>query len=470
MALPEKIPNDEVKWIPLSRKKKGVESIICNGVNQLTGVINPSGSKNVGLKLLSLIPIFNIPITLKGVPKNNQVRYFLDLLRSFGAEINILADSLNGFDLTIHASDILRQEFQYQEVRWCRHAFLLAMSILVRTGAVLVPIPGYSHYGHRPVDGQLNGLRMMGAKIHPINNGSVSIEIPSTGLIAQEIFLPIPSNALTETVLWASITARGKTIIHGASQEPDLVDICEFLKLAGVSITGEGTSCIKIIGQELDYYQKSIEHSIPPDRIEIATLCAAVTMVGGEIKIKRVQSSKLAAIRVILVNLGTILEEDENNWLLHAEGHPKATDITTGPYPAFPTDAQGPFLTVLSLAKGISILYEKMWTNRLSQVMELKRMGANIDIYNGQVAVVKGVKRLHGTEVIGTDPRATAGLILAGLVADGDTIVNGIDLLDNAYDSFDEKLRALGANLERVILSDTPYNIEHPIYGRLEAF
>ncbi len=164
------------------------------------------------------------------------------------------------------------------------------------------------------------------------------------------------------------------------------------------------------------------------------------------------------------------MEESEGCWLLYAKGHPKATNITTGPFPAFPTDAQGPFLTALSLAEGTSILHERVWTNRLSQAMELKRMGANIDIYNGQIAVVKGVPQLRGAPVCGTDPRATVGLILAGLVAEGDTVVSGIDLLDNAYDSFDQKIRLLGADVERVVLSDSRYNLDHPIYGRLEAF
>ena len=470
MAIPERIPKDNVEWFPSSKRRKGVEGIVCKGSNQLTGDITPSGSKNVGLKLLSLLPVFNRPITLKGVPRNNQIRYFLDLLRSFGAEISILSDSLNGFDLSIHAQNISRQKFQYQEIRWCRHAFLLAMSILVRTGAVQVPLPGYSHYGPRPVDGQLNGLSMMGAKIHPINNGNIFIEIPSTGLVGQEIFLPFPSNAVTEAILWASIAAKGETIIKGASQEPDLIDICNFLKLAGVRITGEGTPFIKIKGEGLNFYREPIEYSVPPDRMEIATLGAAVTIIGGEIKINGIESNRLAATRATLENLGTTLEENEGCWLLYAKGRPKATNITTGPFPAFPTDVQGPFLTVLSLSEGTSILHERIWTNRLSQAMELKRMGANIDIYNGQIAVVKGVPQLHGTPVCGTDPRATVGLILAGLVAEGNTVVSGIDLLDNAYDSFDEKIRLLGANVERVALSDSPYNLEHPIYGRLEAF
>jgi UDP-N-acetylglucosamine 1-carboxyvinyltransferase len=414
MAIPERIHKDNVKWLP-SRRRKSVEGIVCKGSNQLTGDITPSGSKNVGLKLLSLIPVFNRPITLKGVPRNNQIRYFLDLLISFGADISILSDSLSGFDLSIHARNISRQKFEYEEIRWCRHAFLLAMSILVRTGAVDVPLPGYSHYGPRSVDGQLNGLRMMGAKIHPINNGRIFIEIPSTGLVGQEIFLPFPSNAVTEAILWASIAAKGETTIKGASQEPDLIDICNFLKLAGVKITGEGTPFIKIKGESLNFHRRPIEYSIPPDRMEIATLGAAVTIVGGEIKINGIESNRLAAIRATLDNLGTTVEENEGSWLLYAKGRPKATNITTGPFPAFPTDAQGPFMTALSLAEGTSILHEKVWANRLSQAMELKRMGANIDIHNGQIAVVKGVENLKAAQVCGTDPRATVGLILAGL-------------------------------------------------------
>lgn len=462
--------DDNVEWIPSNRKKKRFEGISCNTTRQLNGEITPSGSKNVGLKILSLIPMFGGKISLTNVPRNNQIRYFLDLLRSFGVDISILSNSLKGFDLVFNASNISRNKFQYEEIRWCRHAFLMAISILVRTGSVIVPLPGYSHYGSRPIDGQLKGLSMMGAKVHPIHNGDLFIEIPPAGLTGQEIFLEFPSNAVTEAILWASVAAKGETIINGASQEPDIVDMCSFLKKAGISITGEGTPFIKIKGEGAVSHHSTITYSIPTDRIEVATLGAAITIVGGEMTINDIDISRLTSINAVLKKLGTCIEEFEHGWRIYAHGRPKASNITTGPYPAFPTDAQGPFLSALALADGTSILHEKMWSNRLSQAMELKRMGANIEIVNGQIAIARGVERLSGAKVCGTDPRATIGLILAGLVAEGETIVSGIDLLDNAYDSFDEKLRLLGADVKRVVLSDSPYSLDHPIYGRLEAF
>lgn len=463
-------PETTKKRVLVSKEQQEMPAMICMKTSGLSGAVRLSGSKNLGLKLLTMIPMFSEPVRLKCVPKNNQVRYLLDLLESFGITVSIHSDTPEGLDLTVHAKAVSRQEFEYQEIRWCRHMFLMAISVLLRTGSVSVPMPGYSHYGPRPIDGQLNGLAQMGAMVHAVENGNVLIEVPSGGLRGKDIFLPFPSNAITEALLWAAVAAKGVTTIYGAAQEPETLEIGRFFQQAGIKIAGLGTGLITIHGEGLEALISPGSVTVAPDRIEAATFGAAVTICGGEVRLEGIETSHLDAVRTTLINLGTEVEESDHTWLLRSKGRPRATDITTGPFPSFPTDAQGPYLAILSIAKGVSILQERLWFNRLSLAMELKRMGASIDVPNGQIAVIKGVERLSGAPVIGTDPRATAALILAGLFADGETVVSGVDLLDNAYDSFDEKLSALGARVNRVRLPAYLYSPHHPKYGRLEAF
>lgn len=454
-----------------SSRQEGMPAVRCEKAPELSGSVRISGSKNVGLKLLTTVPMFHVPVSLKQVPRNNQVRYLLDLLKSFGTTVSTDADTPDGFNLSVHAKTILRQEFEYHEIAWCRHMFLMAVSVLLRTGFVSVPVPGYSHYGPRPIDGQINGLRQMGAVVYPVENGKVRIETPKGGLRGTDIFLPFPSNAVTEALLWAAVAAKGVTTIHGAAQEPETIEIGRFFQQAGVNITGLETTAITVHGDGLDALSSSVSVTVVPDKIEAATFGAAVTICGGEILLDGVRNHHLAAVRAILTNLGTeIVNQDEHTWLLRSKGRPRPTNITTGPFPGFPTDTQGPYLAVLSIAEGVSVLDERLWPNRLSLAMELRRMGADINVLNGQIAIVRGVDRLSGAPVVGTDPRATAALILAGLFADGETTITGLDLLDNAYDSFDEKLRSLGARVDRVIVPAPFYSRHHPMYGRLEAF
>lgn len=454
-----------------SSKPPSTLAIACRRTSALSGAVRVAGSKNVGLKLLTIAPLFPHPITLRGVPRNNQVRYLVDLLESFGVTVTITADDACGWNLKVHASTIVRQSFTYQEIRWCRHVFLLAMSILLRTGSVVVPIPGYSHYGMRPISGQLSGLRQMGVNVYPLERGLVRLELPRGGIKGVEIFLPFPSNAVTEALLWAAVAAEGETIINGAAQEPETMAIGEFFQSAGVEIDGLGTPVVTLRGHGLGRLAAPPPFTVPPDRIEAATLAAAVTLCGGEVRLVGASKSTSASVRSMLAALGVeVSVEGGFTWLLKAKGRPNPMDITTGPFPAFPTDALGPYLAVLSVSTGTSVVQERLWSNRLSPLaMELKRLGAQIDLPNGQVAVIRGVNRLSGAPVIGTDPRATAALIIAGLVAEGQTVVTGADLLDNAYDALDAKLQLLGADVSRTTLT-ADLDHRHPEYGRLEAF
>lgn len=448
-----------------------VPALKCNRTSELSGVVTLGGSKNVGLKLLTTIPMFSQPVTLKNVPRNNQIRYLLGLLSDLGVAVTVDTEGPDGFQLTLHASTIRRQQFRYEEIRHCRHMFLLAMSVLLRTGAVVVPVPGYSHYGPRPITGQLSGLERMGAKVFPIEDGMVRVELPPGGLRGSEVFLPFPSNAVTEALVWAAVAASGVTTIHGAAQEPETAEICRYFERSGVRIDGIGTTTLRITGQGLACLAPPRHGiSIMRDRIEAATFGAALTACGGEIRLDGVDDIHMASVRATLSSLGTEVQSADGAWVLRAKGRPARTDITTGPHPGFPTDGLGPYLTVLSIAQGASVIREQMWFNRLSLAMELRRMGAEIDLPSAQTAIIRGVEQLRGAPVIGTDPRATAALIIAGIAARGETTVIGVDLLDNAYDGFDDKLRALGAHVELVALPASVYSPSHSEYGRLEAF
>lgn len=463
--------NKESPYSLAKREESVVPAIISRKTGSLSGAVGVSGSKNVGLKLLTTTPMFDKPLFLVSVPRNNQVRYLIDLLRSFGTSVSVDSDTPLGFNLTIRSDGLSRDRFEYCEIRRCRHMFLLAVSVLARSGKVSVPMPGYSHYGARPIDGQLAGLRKMGVRVSPVKEGMIQMEIPSSGLRGAEVFLPFPSNAVTEALLWAAVAAEGTTIIHGAAQEPETIELAKFFQAADVEIRGVGTSELVIHGRGLSALRSPGDYRIIPDRIEVATLGAAIALCGGQIRLVGVRNSHLAAVRAVLGDLGVrIVDEGEDTWLLSAEGRPNAANISTGPFPGFPTDALGPYIATLSVAQGASVVQERMWTNRLSLASELKRLGAEISSPSGQVAIIQGVAHLSGAPVIGTDPRATAALMLAGLYSGGETTVFGVDLLDNAYDGLDEKLRRLGARVSRTVVSADDFHHVDPTYGRLEAF
>lgn len=450
--------------------KDTIEVFRCEKIPSLKGEVRPSGSKNSSLKLMSVSLLFDGPIHLSHVPNNNQIKFAVDVVQEIGSTVLLdIEEDPPGLSLRIETSDIKRSEILNDEVNWCRHVFLMSLPILLRTGKVTVPIPGYSHYGPRPVSAQLTALTSMGAKVGNLLDGRVTITLPSEGLKATEFALSYPSVAATEAILISAVAAKGKTVISGAAQEPEISDIGEFLRKSGVEIKGLGTTEIIVESDGLSSLKQEIEWQCIPDRIEISTFGAAVATCGGQITIRNVINHHLAPIRAVLTRMGCNIKIDDSDWTISASGRSHSTDIVTRPFPGFPTDSQGPFLTALARADGVSVMHETIWPNRLAQAMELRKMGANIDVYQGNLAVVKGISELIGTKVVGTDPRAAAGLVIAGLVANGETIVFGTDLVDNAYDAFDVKLRNLGAKIRRETIEAREYPRIHPKYLRLEA-
>ena len=446
-------------------------AIRCQRTKEISGQVKISGSKNVGLKLLALTPLFKGRTSFVGVPRNSQVKFFLDLLKSAGSQIEISSDTEDGFNLDIDCSAFLKLAFSDQDILQCRHTFLLALAALLRQGEVVVSLTGYSHYGPRPIDGQLSMLKKFGARISLPERGSIRIELPDNGLIGTDVFLSFPSNAQTEAALWIGACAKGRTWIYGAAREPETLEIIRFLRTAGVNISLSDVGVITIDSPGMDCFIPPRNFVISPDRIEIGSLIAAVGLLSGEVTLTGVRSDVLGSFFAIGSAMGIeMLLVGDSSLKISSRHRMSATSIDTFPYPGFPTDALGPFIAALATANGVSTIQEKIWPNRLAVGMELKRMGARIEYINGQTMIISGVERLSGALVCGTDPRSTAALLHAGLFADGESFVSGSDLLDNAYDGYDRKLQTLGAKLSRVFVPASKIKREHPQLGRLEAF
>jgi UDP-N-acetylglucosamine 1-carboxyvinyltransferase len=470
-AIPILLSTPETALLPVHVRTDQVGVIRCERTKELSGRVRISGSKNVGLKTIALAPLFKEKFSLVGVPRNNQVKFFLDILKSGGADIEILNDGDDGFNLAIDSSHYSKASFSDEEILRCRHTLLLAIATLLRQGTVDVALTGYSHYGPRPIDGQINTLRKFGAMVTTPEAGRIKIELPTKGLVGTDVFLSFPSNAQTEAVLWVGACSKGVTRLFGAAREPETLELIKFLRTSGVNILLSDVGVITIEGVGVDHLVPPRNFVICPDRIEVGTFVATVSLVSGEILLQGVNPEVLGSFFAIGSAMGVEMTMvGDNSLQISKSGRPTATSIDAFPYPGFPTDSLGPFVAALSVANGKSIVQEKIWPNRLALGMELKRMGANIDYLSGQIIAINGVERLSGALVCGTDPRATAALMNAGLFADGVSLVTGTDLLDNAYDGYDQKLQGLGAKLQRIWVPGERVTREHPRYGRLEAF
>jgi UDP-N-acetylglucosamine 1-carboxyvinyltransferase len=453
----------------LNNQIEEIEVVKTKKTDQISGEVFISGSKNVALKVMAASLMVDKPMILKNLPGNNQVKFFFNVLPELGGEVSVSSGNQVGYNIAIMVDELSRMELFDSEIKQCRHTFLMTIPMLARKGSVIVTLPGYSHYGFRPVNSQLSALKSFGAEMSFIGEGRMQVKLPPHKFVGKEIFLKYPSNAATEAMLYLAVASRGETTIHGAALSPELNNIALFFTTMGVHFTGVGTECITVMSPGMENLNHPGEFSCFYDRIEAATFGAAVAIIGGDLKIHGADINHLAAVSATLQEMGCEVSVGDRYIEVVSNGAVSPCDIYTGPYPAFPTDVQGPFLSALSVAKGVSVLAENVWPNRLSQCMELLTMGANISVYEGHLAVIRGVEKLFGATVMGSDPRATAGLILAGLVASTPSTIIGIDLLDNAYDSFPEKLRKVGAGVERVTVEKKDVSRVNPKYGRLEA-
>jgi len=414
--------------------------IIIKGGRKLSGKVRISAAKNSVLPIIAASLLTGYECILEDIPFLEDVNVILSVLDSLG--VNIFIDKNKG-NLYIKAEDLKSFEPSYELVRRMRASFLVMGPILARFGMVKISMPGGCNIGSRPIDLHLKGLSQLGADI---NLGHGYVEARCKKLKGTKIYLDFPSVGATENIMMAAVLAEGETIIENAAEEPEIVDLANFLNKLGARIIGAGTDIIKIEGvKEL----KGTNHQVIPDRIEAGTYMIAAAITGGEVTVENVITEHIRSIIAKLQEAGIYVKEEQNKVKVKGSQIINAVDIKTMPYPGFPTDMQAQFMALLSIAHGVSIITETVFENRFMHVNELKRMGANIKI-DGRSAIVEGVEKLTGAQVKATDLRAGAALVLAGLSAEGVTEVSDVYHIDRGYVDMVGKLKKLGAEIERI--------------------
>ena len=371
----------------------------------------------------------------------NDVCTIAEVLRQLGAKVDF---NRQQHTLFVDSTVLKTVDAPYDLVRKMRASFVIMGPLLARYGKAKISMPGGCAIGTRPIDLHLKGFEALGAEIE-IGHGFISATAPN-GLKGTSIYLDFPSVGATENIIMAACMAEGQTILENAAQEPEIIDLANFLNIMGAKIRGAGTNVIKITG-----VPKLIGHNytIIPDRIEAGTYMVAVAMTGGDIYIENAISEHLKPVIAKLNEAGVKIEEDIDGIRVSCNNRPKAIDIKTLPYPGFPTDMQAQFMAMLTIADGTGLVTETVFENRFMHVDELKRMGACIKV-DGRTSIVEGVPSLNGCQVKATDLRAGAAMVLAGLVANGETEVSYIHHIDRGYDNLVEKLCGLGADICRV--------------------
>ncbi|HLO84459.1 MAG TPA: UDP-N-acetylglucosamine 1-carboxyvinyltransferase [Nostocaceae cyanobacterium] len=429
------------------------------GGHPLRGHVSISGAKNSALVIMAGALLCSGDCRIRNVPLLADVERMGQVLAALGVSVSRQGDILD-----INASNITTSKAPYELVTQLRASFFAIGSILARLGVAQMPLPGGCAIGARPVDLHVRGLQAMGAEVQ-IEHGICNAYVPGSNgrLTGARIYLDTPSVGATETLMMAATLADGETIIENAAREPEVVDLANFCNAMGAKIQGAGTSTIAIVGVDKLH---SVDYSIIPDRIETGTFLVAGAITRSEFTLSPVAPDHLIPVIAKLRDIGVPIIEEAPDCLriLPAESL-KATDIDTLPHPGFPTDMQAPFMALLTLAEGDSIINESVFENRLRHASELNRLGADIRV-KGNTAFVRGVPILSGAPVLGTDLRACAALVIAGLAAEGKTTIQGLRHLDRGYDQLDLKLQKLGAKILRVSEAQadatSPTNNSHP--------
>ncbi|CTP85787.1 UDP-N-acetylglucosamine 1-carboxyvinyltransferase [Xanthomonas translucens pv. poae] len=420
--------------------------IVVTGGNALHGEVNISGAKNAVLPILCATLLADAPVEITNVPQLHDVITTVKLLGELGAEVTIDEGTLaRGSAITVDPRKVDQHVAPYELVRTMRASILVLGPLLAKFGAAEVSLPGGCAIGSRPVDQHIKGLQALGAEIS-VENGY--IKSTSNGrLKGGRYVFDMVSVTGTENVLMAATLADGTTVLENAAMEPEVTDLADCLIALGAKIEGAGTSRIVVHGVER---LSGGRHAVLPDRIETGTFLVAAAMTGGSVTVRRARADTLDAVLDKLSEAGASIETGPDWIRLDMHGkRPRAVSLTTAPYPAFPTDMQAQFMALNCVADGVGVINETIFENRFMHVNELLRLGADIQV-EGHTAIVRGTERLSGAPVMATDLRASASLILAGLVADGDTTIDRIYHLDRGYENIEEKLGALGASIRRI--------------------
>ena len=424
-----------------------MDRIRIRGGRRLKGEIPISGAKNSALKLMAASLLTDEPVTLRNIPRLADVAGMGDLLMQFGVTMNIRRGAGIGQSDTmrLHAATIEAALAPYDMVRKMRASFQVLGPLLARHGEAKISLPGGCAIGARPVDFHIRGFEALGAKIELVD-GYVIASAPN-GLRGTVFELPFASVGATENLMTGAVLAQGRTILRNAAREPETEDLGRFLIAMGAKISGLGTREIVIDGVEKLY---GVEYTVMPDRIETGTYAIATAMTGGEVELIGARAESNATLYGLLRAVGTEVTPTNRGIAIHRNGvRPVSVDVTTDVFPSFPTDLQAQFMALMAISSGTSHITETVFENRFMHVPELARMGANIRV-EGDMATVVGVERLRGAPVMATDLRASVSLVLAGLVAEGETVVNRVYHLDRGFERLEEKLSGVGADIERL--------------------
>ncbi|MFL6593655.1 MAG: UDP-N-acetylglucosamine 1-carboxyvinyltransferase [Luteimonas sp.] len=417
-----------------------MDKIVVQGGQPLHGEVRISGAKNAVLPILCAALLADEPMTIRNVPRLHDVRTTLRLLGELGAGIETGDDYTIGID----PRSVRNHVAPYELVKTMRASILVLGPLLARHGAAEVSLPGGCAIGSRPVDQHIKGIQALGADIS-VDHGF--IKATAKRLRGARVVFDMVSVGATENVLMAATLAEGRTVLDNAAMEPEIVDLAACLTAMGARIEGAGTGRIVVEGVERLH---GAAHSVVPDRIETGTFLVAAAMSGGCVTATHARPDTLDAVLDKLKEAGATIGCEDDRITLDMHGRrPRAVNISTAPHPAFPTDMQAQFMAMNCIADGVGVINETIFENRFMHVQELLRLGADIRV-EGHTAIVRGVDRLGGAPVMATDLRASASLILAGLVADGDTTIDRIYHLDRGYENIEAKLSGLGAKIQRI--------------------
>jgi UDP-N-acetylglucosamine 1-carboxyvinyltransferase len=427
-----------------------MDRISITGGSKLNGVIPISGAKNAALPLMTAALLTDDVVTLDNVPRLSDVTQLLRILSNHGVDHKIAGrlagqSTETGQTIDLSARQIVDTTAPYELVSRMRASFWVIGPLLGRMGKAKVSLPGGCAIGTRPVDFYLQALERLGVRIQ-IEAGYVLADAPN-GLKGAEIVFPKVSVGATHTALMAAVLADGKTVIHNAAREPEIIDLADLLNRMGSKISGAGTATIEIEGVTRLH---GARHSVLPDRIETGTYAMAVAMAGGDVLLENARFDLLTAAFDVLGRTGVTIEARPNGVRVARNGSGLApVDVTTEPFPGFPTDLQAQFMALMCRADGISHIRETIFENRFMHVQELARLGAKIRL-EGDMAVIEGVKSLTGAQVMATDLRASVAMVIGGLVADGETVVHRVYHLDRGFEALEKKLQRCGAQIERI--------------------
>lgn len=419
-----------------------MDKLIARPGAPINGELRISGAKNAALPILAACLLAEHPVTIGNLPHLRDVTTTLELLGEMGADL-LLSDDMS---VQVDSSQIKRFDAPYDLVRTMRASILVLGPLLARFGQATVSFPGGCAIGSRPVNEHLNGLKQLGADI-TIDGGYIHAKAKQ--LKGTRMVLGLVTVTGTENLMMAAALAEGTTVIENAAREPEVVDLADFLNALGANISGAGTDTITIEGVQ-SLSTPNLRYDIIPDRIETGTFLVAAAITGGSVKLNHTNPKLLDAVIDKLREAGADITCEDNNITLDMHGkRPTAVSVRTLPYPAFPTDLQAQFIVLNSIAEGVGTVTETVFENRFMHVHELQRMGADIRI-ESNTAIISGIKRLKGAPVMATDLRASASLVLAALVAEGETIINRIYHIDRGYERIEEKLALIGADIKRM--------------------